>query len=117
MPTQRALSSSLVDLGEGLRVFRLASVLFGIRQGQLVRRFGRRSSVPAVQLTASSGLNARMECRTSTSRSRIALADADRRLHRDQTQELQEMVLQHVLERSDAVVVPALPSSANVSSP
>jgi hypothetical protein len=46
-----------------------------------------------------------MERRTSTLRSRIVLADADRRLHRDQTQELQEMVLQHVLERSDAVVV------------
>jgi len=43
VPAQRALSSSLVDLGEGPRVFRFASVLFGIRQGQLVRRFGRRS--------------------------------------------------------------------------
>jgi hypothetical protein len=35
----------------------------------------------------------------------VAGVEADRRLHRDQAEQLQEMVLQHVLERPDAVVV------------
>src|SRR5262245_56193411 len=35
----------------------------------------------------------------------IPFTEADRRLHRDEAEELQEVVLHHVLERADVVVV------------
>jgi hypothetical protein len=39
----------------------------------------------------------------------IPFPEADRRLHRDQAEQLQEVVLDHVLERTDVVVVAGSP--------
>jgi hypothetical protein len=47
----------------------------------------------------------------------VALARADGRLHRHQAQELQQMVLHHVLECADAVVVPPPAPPARPSRP
>src|SRR5215510_2890244 len=102
-----------MNFGEGLRaVFRLHSALFGIGRDSLSVDF-------AAGVAGAAGPTDRVfRAQWANGAQDVDLAVAqitvtDRRLHGDQ---LQEMILQHVFERSDAVVVAALPSSASDSS-
>jgi hypothetical protein len=100
-----------VHFGEGLRAaLRIHAILLGVGRHRPFADLpaGVAGAAGAVdRLFRAQGANGTQDVDFTIAQ--VTVAEADRRLHGDQAQELQEVILQHVLERSDAVVIAGSP--------